>query len=106
AVSFSGVTVPIVAGEEFDFTHFLPSGTHQFSIVNLNPEYLADPALPPLFLHSFRFKEEGLAVISTTAIVVSEPVGIGSAWLGFALLFGSHKRPARAQKSPPRGRVS
>jgi hypothetical protein len=74
-LSFSDVIVNLLAGEEVDFTQFVPGGVRKFSLLGINLDEGFDASVPPEFVHSFRFIGDGTTIVSASGITVPEPTG-------------------------------
>jgi len=71
-VNFGAFSFPIVAGQSFDFTQYVPDGVSQFTITGIDD--MLDPNDPTAFVTGLEFMDDGLADFTMQAITaVPEP---------------------------------
>lgn len=68
-LTFLDHTIRMLAGVEVDFTTYVPGGVQSFILGAIRPSEEIDSTTPPSFDHSFRFTNDGTAIIDVVGIV-------------------------------------
>jgi hypothetical protein len=85
-----------LAGHRFNFTEIFPSGVQEFSLLGIRVEENLRADVPPTFVHSFSFTNDGTAIVAVSALssletfTIPEPATLLIAALG---LLGMVLRP-------------
>jgi hypothetical protein len=82
-LSFDDTIITYIAGSEISFTDFIEGGVHKFSLLGINLDEGLGADVPPSFVHSFRFTNDGTAIVAVSGIPVPEPSSIALAAVGF-----------------------
>lgn len=65
---FGGYTIPLLAGDTYDFTTLISDGVREFTIRGIDPSEMLDPTNPVAFVTGLAFMESGLTDVTMTAI--------------------------------------